>query len=409
MTSRGKYINVNDIIIILTVFFSVSTITQQLLPFSMNRLIGVGILTFFFLDIIIVMNRKKLVYWFGVVVLFIISIILCKNSMNNIENYIYWMTTLLLLHKLTRKDSPTKLLEAFQKNSILIKYILYSYILVNLYCLSNPLCYEAYAGWGSRGYFKAFANTPHTFASASSLLVAIACLYVLYIRLDIMIVFGILISLFSVFQSGARIFLVSIVCTVVICALILFRDKGWRYCFYIVGGIAFLFLFVNTGMLEKCQAVFTNVENKNIDLVASFTNARSTIWAIDMNAVKQAGFLQKLFGYGFDYVKEINKIHYGMPIWAHNDFVQIIVSAGIIGLLIYLFSIFDVIKKLEAKNWLIKLMLGVYIILPAFWNGLYIYQHLVYSVLYLWLISNLYMKKEICFSTVFRKGLRKRL
>lgn len=404
MKKINKILKINDLIIIFTAFFSISTITQQLVPFSLNRFIGLFLMLILILDLIKQMNRNKVLCWLGIAAVFFISLMLCKASKDNLENYIYWITTLLLMHKLTLKNSINDLIKAFDKQRNKIKVILYVYICINILCMLSPGCYEAYAGWGNSGYFKAYASSPHTLASASCLFLGIACVYIVYFGMNWGIALGVLVSMFSVFQSGARIFLVPVVCMVIICALILFRNRSYRYLFYTIGAFGFLLLFINTGMLEKFQAVLNN--NGNGDKLASFTNARSVIWSIDLNSFMKAGIFKKLFGHGFDFVYAINELYYGDPIWAHNDFIQILLSAGIIGLIIYLTMIGGVIKSAKCKNMLIKIMLSVYIILPAFWNGLYIYQHYLYSLLYLWILCNIYSLKEISFSNVIKKGLR---
>ena len=403
---KERYWNLDDIIIILTSFFALSTITQQLFPFSTNRIVGIILLLCLMIDLFYNASRRKVCFWLAIIIIFMLSFLFAEDIKYNLESYIYWITTLLLLHKMTRTNAATELMDAFSRNTLWIKIILYLYSLCNFLFLFKADCYESYAGWGNAGYFKAYASTPHTLASVSCLFLTLACYYMMLEGIDVMIGIGILVAVLSVFQSGARVFLISAVCIVLVVAFILFRNRQYRYFFYFIGGIAFIFLFIKSGMMDKFEAVFSN---KSADVMAAFTNARSTIWTIDIREFSNSGWFQKLLGHGFDYVPKINQMYYGDPIWAHNDFIQILLSVGIIGLVIYLLSIFDVLTKMKCSGVLVKLLLGVYVILPAFMNGLYIYQHLVYSVFYLWMIGSLYDKKEIYLESIIRKGLVRKI
>ncbi|MBE5881054.1 MAG: hypothetical protein E7289_01900 [Lachnospiraceae bacterium] len=401
-----KYWDINDIIIILTTFFAVSTITQRVFPFSVNRIVGIVLLMCLVADMVFHANRKKIVWWMLVAVLFGVSVLVSEDLKYNLESYIYWMTTLFLLHKLTRASASEMLLEAFAKNRFIVKLLLWLYTACNTLFLFIPECYESYWGWGGRGYFQGYASTPHTLASASCLFITLACLYLLLQGLDVVVLIGLLVSLLSVFQSGARVFLISAVCIVLVASYILFRNIQYRLAFWCVGGAAFVVMFLKSGMMDKFTAV---ISNKTTDVLAAFTNARSTIWAIDLREFGKASLIQKIIGHGFDYVPKINQMYYGDPIWAHNDFVQLLLSVGVLGLAIYLLSIADVVAKMKCSSFFVKFFFVIYIMLPAFMNGLYIYQHLVYSVFYLWLIAGLYSRRDIYLRTVIKKGLTKKI
>jgi len=67
------------------------------------------------------------------------------------------------------------------------------------------------------------------------------------------------------------------------------------------------------------------------------------------------------------------------------------------------------VAKMKCSSFFVKFFFVIYIMLPAFMNGLYIYQHLVYSVFYLWLIAGLYSRRDIYLRTVIKKGLTKKI
>lgn len=52
-----------------------------------------------------------------------------------------------------------------------------------------------------------------------------------------------------------------------------------------------------------------------------------------------------LFGNGVNYLFKINYAHFGNPLWAHNDFIQIFSDYGLFGLLVYLGMFITLFKK----------------------------------------------------------------
>ena len=103
-------------------------------------------------------------------------------------------------------------------------------------------------------------------------------------------------------------------------------------------------------------------------------------------------------GNGFDYVYYINKTRYGLQIWAHNDFVNVLLCNGIIGIWVYFYSYFCVfreswrnMKKLDA------ILLSLFLLIIALINGLFVYQHYLYSFVIMYLLASSFNNKELVY------------
>jgi len=69
------------------------------------------------------------------------------------------------------------------------------------------------------------------------------------------------------------------------------------------------------------------------------SSGRLIWWGIDINEFLRFDFLSKMIGRGFTYLYQLNEREYGLLISAHNDFITLAVSMGLLGLIGYTYII----------------------------------------------------------------------
>lgn len=131
-------------------------------------------------------------------------------------------------------------------------------------------------------------------------------------------------------------------------------------------------LFVTNNNLYKYIPVFG--KNINTSFSGDISNGRFEIWTSLIKYFKQSGIHNKLLGNGAAITYNINGLLYKTYIQAHNDFLNVLLCYGIVGLVLYLFIL---LKYLNTKNGLI--LLAALIILTAT-NGLYLYYNFVIMI-----------------------------
>jgi len=77
------------------------------------------------------------------------------------------------------------------------------------------------------------------------------------------------------------------------------------------------------------------------DIIETGGNGRADIYKVTWNNISSGGFLRSLFGAGYN----ANIKFYGYDYSAHNDFLEIFMDYGIVGLIIYLSLMFELAKK----------------------------------------------------------------
>ena len=69
-----------------------------------------------------------------------------------------------------------------------------------------------------------------------------------------------------------------------------------------------------------------------------------------------------------------------MEIWAHNDFINLLISVGLIGFMIYVIALWKMFSNLRYSLKIKEYILIVsYVAIPALLNGFYTYAHYMFS------------------------------
>ena len=98
-------------------------------------------------------------------------------------------------------------------------------------------------------------------------------------------------------------------------------------------------------------------------------------WKEDLECFFKQKPINQILGCGVSFVFDVNKNYIQRNIYAHNDFINILITYGYCGLIIYFLIWINMLKKYINKNIPIILILGFYFInfITAFLNGLYVY------------------------------------
>ena len=107
-------------------------------------------------------------------------------------------------------------------------------------------------------------------------------------------------------------------------------------------------VLVGIVLLSPIKEKFISASSRTeigIDPLAAFTSGRSTFWTYDILTMIKNNPIRILFGNGVNYLFKINYAHFGNPLWAHNDFIQIFSDYGLFGLLVYLGMFITLFKK----------------------------------------------------------------
>lgn len=189
-------------------------------------------------------------------------------------------------------------------------------------------------------------------------------------------------GIIAILESGARIFLIPVIVILYVFYRYYIDSITVKTVCFPILIIAAIYIFINSGMLEKFAFVKDNTYISS-NMLGQITSGRTEFWMIDLNAFQDYSLLNKLVGKGFDNVYRINKAGYGMAIWAHNDVINTLLSTGLLGCLLYLIAfiqhIYTIFKSHSTR--IERALISSYIVIPMLLNGYCVYQHYLYSAI----------------------------
>lgn len=108
-------------------------------------------------------------------------------------------------------------------------------------------------------------------------------------------------------------------------------------------------------------------ETSYFDFWGTLTNGRSDIWAADFEYYFNADPASMVLGSGYDKVYELSLTsRLGAAVYAHNDFINVLIVNGIVGLVLYAVPVVVLLKQFREKS---GASLPLVTVIAAIWIG----------------------------------------
>jgi len=387
MKSKELKINLYSVFIVLIALFMISTLTYDLLPIkTVNKVLGFFV---FAVSFLIILNRMS-IYRFCVLMLSltlgVTSCVLAYDATENFKNMIYWLLCIFIFLILSNKKDMWKMCTAIESTK---KFLLFSVILCDIILLGGLFISRCYSSNWSGSYYCGFSASQHTVCSGACLTMAIVFLFFEKEKAGFKKMLLLVPGILAILASGARTFLISLLCMVGFYYMLFIKKKSIKLLILPFIVFAGIYLFFRSGIYEKFLFVTGDASGAASNFAQKVTSGRTVFWAIDINAFLDLEFIYKLLGKGFDYVFRVNENQYGLAIWAHNDIINLLLSVGLIGTLLYVVVMWRAVRCCVRvqKSRIVKWIFVAYIVLPMLLNGLYAYQHYLYSIIVLMIVT----------------------
>ncbi|MEF2889958.1 MAG: O-antigen ligase family protein [Turicibacter sanguinis] len=327
-------ISLDKILYLIMVLFPLTTIIQGIPSFSFINTIMVGlmivILSFF--SLIERQQRSTMIMLFLSLFNYVLAYMLTDSSIFRINDLFYFPFWILFLNYVSNHFLKIKSLldHSYRINN----FVLISWNIIVFISLFFSSSYTHH--WGEGTYFMSFSNGEHRFASSAFFIVVLALYMFLKTRKKkyfILLIFPAI----SIFMSGARTYL-----AVLVGALFLFlykriKNKPLFYVICLLCGILLFYLVMVSPMGEKMIYVMNPGDQS--DLLNALTSNRASFWSKQLNAFFSLNYIYLIFGAGFNFVYDVSNI------WAHNDFINILLNFGFLGVFMYLYFYIILLKK----------------------------------------------------------------
>lgn len=236
-----------------------------------------------------------------------------------------------------------------------------------------PFCYKY--GWGGGRYFTSFTTDSFEIAPVAMFMLALNILLFSFDKNKVKALTYSAVPLACVFAAGTRTYLIVVMLEFIL-LLRMIIEKPIAFWVVLAGVLlACFYIAAATNIGQKFESAMFETTDVNVFLEV-FTNGRSEFWQVDLKAFLSSDWFTKLFGHGFSYVYELNLNAIGMRLYAHNDFLNVLLNFGIIGLLVYLASFFPIMscmKRIGRVSWGLCGLFFVMWLFNAFFNMIYVY------------------------------------
>ena len=247
----------------------------------------------------------------------------------------------------------------------------YVYIIVLLWSILVgtsifvPGCY--YLKEGGNRYFGSFCQSIFRLGPSAVFIQVLVIMMQMLHGKKRMLAFH-LIPMYCYLMGSSRTYLLIGLCLFVISWYLFCKKKITFWCTLFPMLIIVLLLVTISAMGDKIA--HTLDETQYGDFWFRITSSRSLLWEQDLTEYSKMPLLNKLVGCGLEFTTEVSGK------WGHNDFIEVICSFGILGLLLYIYSTRHLFRNSYGRTRIpvvIKICAFMIWFFNAFFNMHYVY------------------------------------
>ena len=311
-------------------------------------------------------NKSTILVLCLLIPLTIYCICITKDDFGGINTIIYLLVWVFILGLVN--SAFDELYQAAVDNTIFIDKVVTAWSLLVFLSAFFPSSYN------ESGYFGSYPGNSFRTNSAASLILVLLIFNVSryrekrhkYLACSIVVLYC------GLEGSSRTYFAVLGILLIIFLAHYFEKTSHFRVCLIVLAIVGFLGIsFTTVG--KRLMASYD--ENAYLGYFGTLTSGRSIFWEADINYYLNQPIIKKLFGSGFSAIYSINEKAIGNRIWAHNDFINILVTYGISGMICYfipLIELFKLIYKHIKSNWMLVFIVICWLI-NAFFNMVYTY------------------------------------
>ena len=315
-----KSIKMSDFLMYIVIQFPISSMIKVYFD-SLNLILtGVCFCLFFMYYILGRFKYRELFLIFYIASTLVQNIVMWGLDYLNVNMLFYFPFLILYFCFFVKNVSSITEFMKNHKNYIdAILIIWNSFVFISFFI---PSCY-IYEG-ETLG-FVSFAGTTFLLCPmAIQIFSLLAFQYSLYHKRIYM--FALLIPSLCVLLGTTRTYLVILMCAWMVFVYLNIKNQRNFFPIMIFALVLFVIVVFLSPIKNKFLDTYNRSETVGLDPLATFTSGRSVFWAYDMQQIFNNHPLKIVFGNGVNYLYEINRLEFSNPLWAHNDYIQILTT-----------------------------------------------------------------------------------
>ncbi len=352
--------------------FPITTLLQSVPGFSIINQALFGCYAFLFVLTLLRnrISRSNLMLLMGVLTLSIWSFAVTGEAAYNANLYFYLPFWVIFL-----SDSKERYYLVFQYFPRHKRYVLGVCLLWTMIVGLSIFDPSAYVyKWGEGRYFVSITGNSFRLAPTALMILALILFYIQdKKRLSSLLLC--VVPTYSLIMCGSRTYFGIGMLLVCLIWLYWLNSNVMFWISIVPLGIIMIYIAMQSAFGDKVRATAYGANPYMEDFWGSITNGRSIFWFYDMEVFFKQPLVYQLLGKGYNFVYNINLEYYGASLWAHNDFINILMNYGYAGMILYLYPIFSMIRMLKktAKRWISKALFVLIWLINAMFNMNYTY------------------------------------
>lgn len=335
-----KKLNIYAVVFNCILVFSILTVLQGIRMFdSVNRIwmvFSAPLLVFQLYGL--KYNFKELLVFYVTAILHLIAFYFTKDelhSRNIVFYFLFW-----LLYYMFFVKCKDQILGNFWKSKVFYDSLLFTWNLLVGISAFLPSCYN-------EGFFDSFSGDSFRLLPATLIVIGLAMYmavktgnkgYNLYL----------IVPMYATVMGSSRTYLGVIVVFVLLYLYCIIENKRVFYTLLLPICVIIVLLVSMGTIAEKILSKFNTV-NSYYDFWGTVTSGRTLFWKWDIEAFFDLPIWQQFVGNGFNFVYDVNG-HHMTKIWAHNDFLNMLMNFGYIGLYIYFWVFWRMLRVFWPKG-----------------------------------------------------------
>jgi|GEM_PF-6337435 len=191
--------------------------------------------------------------------------------------------------------------------------------------------------------FRFIYQNSHTLAYSLILLIFLASLLIAYRRNTIINSIVVFVNIYLLALSAARSAMIFVVLVLVALSFLFIKKKKSKILLFTLTSVVVLLIFMSPHFIGNSIIYKLPVFSKTkmlFDAGTSIYSGRDIFWEKDIKYFISSNITNKILGSGMDITYNLHSEAYGMKIWAHSDFLQLLLCNGIFGLAVYIFLLY---------------------------------------------------------------------
>ena len=272
------------------------------------------------------LQRNTVLIWVLLVVQYVFALVKTQFPMQNSNLLFYYLFSIIYAHYMC--DNIKEVLDWLRRKRQFISFIVNLWTIIVGISMFIPSCYRQQLDGGY--YFGSFCDTIFRLGP-SAMFIQVLVLALQLIHKNKKAIWYMIIPMYCYLAGSSRTYLIIGACLLVISWYFTCKNTRTFWKTVIPLGALVLALVGASAIGEKIM--YTLDDTNYGDIWFRITSSRNVIWAKCLASWSSDGLITQLLGGGIEFT------YYASGHWAHNDFVEILCSFGLIGLISYLWSI----------------------------------------------------------------------